>query len=422
MSNALAIATVTETLRNLLTQYIDGAQVTGAWVSTVSPDQPHSQLAIPGINIFLYQITPNAALRNQDLPTRTQDGTLLRKPQAAVDLHYLLTFYGDYATLEPQRLLGAATLALHASPVLPRSLIQAVQAGNPFLHTSNLDTQTEQIRFNPVVFSLEELSKLWSFLLKIDYVLSTAYVASVVLIDADVAVPPTPLPVLSYSLGVQPMRQPVITQVVASPNTPANAGAPIIAGSDVVLLGSNLTAPSGGATQVLIGGVTQTPAAIGPTSITVTLPPGLAAGTQTAQVMQPLALGVPPVLHPGTGGASGIAAFVLNPIIAPTSPPGGYAISVIPSFGSPPDPAIVVTVIPTVQTGQRVLLQLLPQASPPAGTRLFDGGTLIAPSDTLTIPIPDLPPGTYAVQVLVDGAESPLFGPGGVLAAPLITV
>jgi hypothetical protein len=422
MSNALAIAAVTETLRNLLTQYIEGAQVNGAWVSAVSPDQPHSQLAIPGINIFLYQITPNAALRNQDLPTRTHGahgGTLLRKPQAAVDLHYLLTFYGDYATLEPERLLGAATLALHASPVLPRSLIQSVQSSNVFLHTSNLDTQTEHIRFTPIVFSLEELSKLWSFLLKIDYVLSTAYIASVVLIDADDPLPPTPLPVLSYSVGVQPMRQPVITQVVASPT----AGAPITAGSDIALLGSNLTAPSGGATQVLIGGIAQTPAAIGPTRITLTLPGGLAAGTQTAQVMQPLLLGVPPVLHPGTGGASGISAFVLNPVIAPGSPPGSYAISEIPAFGSPPAPAIAVTVIPTVQTGQRVLLQLLPQASPPAGTRLFDGGTLTAPSDTLTIPIPDLPSGTYAVRVLVDGAESPLvLGAGGVPVAPLITL
>jgi Pvc16 N-terminal domain/IPT/TIG domain len=419
MSNALAIATVTETLRNLLMQYIDAAQVTGAQVSTISPDQPHGQLAIPGINIFLYQITPNAALRNQDLPTRTHGGTLLKKPQAAVDLHYLLTFYGDYATLEPQRLLGAATLALHASPVLPRSLIQAVQTGNTFLNTSNLDTQTEQIRFNPVVFSLEELSKLWSFLLKIDYVLSTAYVASVVLIDADVPMPATPLPAVSYSLGMQAMRQPVITQVVASPI----AGAPITAGSDITIIGSNLTARSGGATQVLIDGIAQTPASITPGSITLTLPGGLAAGAQTAQVMQPLMLGMPPVLHPGTGATSGIAAFVLSPMIAPGSPPGSYAISVVPGFGSPPGPAIEVSVIPAVQTGQRAVLQLLPLASPASGARLFDGGTQTASSGTLTIPILDLPSGTYAVRVLVDGAQSPLvLGAGGVPAAPLITV
>ena len=40
--------------------------------------------------------------------------------------------------------------------------------------------------------------------------------------------------------------------------------------------------------------------------------------------------------------------------------------------------------------------------------QMFDGGTLQADSDTLTIPIPGLPTGTYLVRVLIDGAESPL--------------
>jgi hypothetical protein len=406
MSNALAIAAVTETLRDLLSHGIEVAQVNNALVTTTSPDQT-ANIANPGVNIFLYQVSPNAALRNADLPTRAANGSLLRKPQTALDLHYLLTFYGDYNALEPQRLLGAATLALHAHPTLSRSQIQAVQSANTFLNTSNLDTQSELIRFTPIAFTLEELSKLWSFLLKVDYVLSTAYVASVVLIEDEDATPlPPPLPVLSYRIGAQPTRQPVITQVVASPKS----GAPITAGSDIALIGRNLTAPSGGATQVLISGATQMPAAIGPTRITLTLPAGLAAGPQTAQVMQPLLLGVPPVLHPSTGSASGIATFVLNPTIAAGSPPGAYAISVESGVGSPPGTAIVVTVIPTVRVGQRVLLQLLPQASPPTAPRLFDGGTLTADSATVTFAVPDLPSGTYLVRILVDGAESPLTG------------
>src|SRR4029077_3004375 len=88
--------------------------------------------------------------------------------------------------------------------------------------------------------------------------------------------PPPPLPALSYNLGVQTMRQPVITQVSAA----SQPGAPITAGSDIILSGRNLTAPSRGATQVLIHGVAQTPAAIGPTSITLMLPGNLAAGPQ----------------------------------------------------------------------------------------------------------------------------------------------
>jgi hypothetical protein len=417
MSNALAIAAVTETLVNLLTNHIDNANVQGAWVSATSPDQKPPSLAFPGINVFLYQITPNNALRNADLPTRTTDGSLLRKPQAAVDLHYLLTFNGDYSTLEPQRLLGSATLALHANPTLPRSLIQSVQTNNSFLNTSNLDTQSQLIRFTPIVFSLEELSKLWSFLLKIDYTLSTAYVASVVLIETDDPVPPEPLPVLSYGLQVLPMRTPVITQIVASPAP----NAPITAGSTIIVRGHDFIGSSGETTQIVIGGVAQIPGAIGQRQLTVTLPAGLAAGSQTVQVVQPLLLGSPPVPHPGTGNASAPFGFMLTPMIAPSSPPGGFAISVNPAFGSPPGPAIVVTVIPTIQAGQRVLLHLLPQSSPPAaGPQLFDGGTLTAASDTVTIPIPGAASGQYRVQVLVDGAESSLLpGPGGV---PSVTI
>jgi len=419
MSSVQAIAAVTETLRNLLAPYVASA-VSGATVSAASPDPPSGALANPGVNIFLYQIAPNAALRNRDLPTRTRDGTLLSQPQAAIDLHYLLTFYGDYTALEPERILGAVALALHANPVLPRSLILSTENSLSFLSGTNLDAQSEVIRFTPLVFTLEEMSKLWSFLLKTDYVLSTAYVASVVLIDANEPLPPPPLPVQTYRLNARPLSLPAITQVVASPNP----GAPITAGSDIALIGTNLTAPPGGATQILIGGIAQTPASIAPTRITLALPAGLSAGSQTAQVMQPLMLGIPPVLHPGTGGASGIATFVLNPIIAPGSLPGSYALSVNPSFGSPPEPALVVSVIPTVRAGQRVLLQLLPQTSPPAAAgRLFDGGTLTADSDTVTIPVPGLATGTYAVRVLVDGAESALvLGPGRAPIAPLVTV
>jgi hypothetical protein len=422
MSNELAVAAVTETLKDLISTPVGNA-VTGAQVGTFSPDDTANLLTVkPGVNIFLYQVSPNAALRNADLPTRTQDGTLQRKPQAALDLHYLLTYYGDYSVLEPQRLLGAVVKTLHAYPTLSRTRIQEVQ-NNPqtqFLKTSNLDTQSELVRFTPIAFTLEELSKLWSFLLKVDYVLSTAYVASVVLIEEDDRQPvPPPLPVLTYQLAVAPFRQPIIARVVASPN----ASASIVAGSQIQLLGQNLAAPAGGATQVVIGGVTQAPSLIQPTAITLTLSAGLAAGQQTAQVMQPAVLGMPPVPHPGTGAMSGIATFVLSPMIAPGSPPGSFAIGVEHGVGSPPGTAIVATVIPTARKGQRVLLQLLPRASPPAGAILLDGGVLTADSDTLTFPASTLPSGQYLAQVLVDGAISALAtGPGGVPTGPLVNL
>ena len=58
-----------------------------------------------GINIFLYQVTTNAALAGNMLPVRRGDGSLLNRPEQALDLHYLLTFSGDEKALEPQRML-----------------------------------------------------------------------------------------------------------------------------------------------------------------------------------------------------------------------------------------------------------------------------------------------------------------------------
>src|ERR1044072_3091914 len=114
MSNYLAVATVTGTLQHVLSQA--AAAVPGAKVSTARPGGAEPAAREPAINVFLYQVTPNAAYRNCDLPTRRANGTLIQRPQAALTLHYLLSFYGDENNLEPQRLLGAGGRPMHAQP------------------------------------------------------------------------------------------------------------------------------------------------------------------------------------------------------------------------------------------------------------------------------------------------------------------
>ena len=199
-----------------------------------------AHLPSPGVNAFLYQVAPNVALRNSDLPTRAPDGTLLQRPQAALDLFYLITFYGDDLQLEQQRLLGAVTLALHAQPWLKTADIVAAQ-GAPYLAGADLANQTERVRFRPINFSLEELSKLWSFLLKTDYVLSAAYVASVVLIDTSDATPPPALPVLQPKLVVLPVRPPVITAIAPV----AGPGGAIVPGAQINVIGVRPIGPCG---------------------------------------------------------------------------------------------------------------------------------------------------------------------------------
>ena len=161
MSNFLAIATVTATLQRFL-QSVVGTDVPGAKANTARPDAPGSGVPQIGVNIFLYQVTPNAALRNADLPTRNAAGQAGQRPVAALDLHYLLTFYGNDGQLEPQRVLGSVVRSLHAQPLLTRQMIRdtVTDPAYSYLATSNLADAVDPVRFSPLSFSLEELSKL----------------------------------------------------------------------------------------------------------------------------------------------------------------------------------------------------------------------------------------------------------------------
>jgi Pvc16 N-terminal domain len=425
MSNALAIATVTETLLQQLSGALGGANVAGAQVTALRPDS--ATLPNPGVNIFLFQVLPNISFRNSDLPTRRADGTLLRRPQVALDLHYLLTFYGDDSTLEQQRLLGAVARKLHANPVLQRSDIQLAQSSVTFLNGSDLASQVELVRFTPIHFSVEELSKLWSVFLKTDYVLSVAYVASVVLIETDDVPPPPPLPVLASNLYVLPFAQPVIMQIISA----VGGGAPILPGSQIVLIGRNFlpspvsaSSPLAGI-RIVIGQNQLAPDSASSSQVMVTLPPGLPAGGQTVQVVQLLQIGTPPAPHTA-GFQSDLAAFVLHPAIRPGSVPGTFQISVQQEAGSPPVSVLTATIDPTVQPGQRALLELITAGSPQA-VLLFDAGPITSATNSvsfsLTLAGQGVAPGQYLVRVRINGAESSLaLDPSGNPIGPMITL
>ncbi|HEY4386522.1 MAG TPA: DUF4255 domain-containing protein [Ktedonobacteraceae bacterium] len=191
MSNYLAIATVTVALRDIL-QDVALTAVPGAVVTTQRPeDINNAGQDKAGINLYLYQVTPNPDWMNNDLPMRDAVGRLLQRPQTALNLDYLLSFHGAELEMEPQRLLGSTVVRLHAQPFLPLVAIQDTIQHTSYLAQSDLFNQSERVKFSPLNFNLEELSKLWSVFFQIPYRLSVAYRASVVLLEEQEQIPET---------------------------------------------------------------------------------------------------------------------------------------------------------------------------------------------------------------------------------------
>lgn len=410
MSNFLAIATVTATLSQLIQTAI-GADVDGATVSMVRPDgNGGNNVPDIGVNLYLYQITPNIAWRNADLPSRNSDGQMVQRPRAAFDLHYLLTFYGNEAQLEPQRLAGSVVRTLHTQPLLTRQMIQSTitSASFNYLANSDLADEIEMVKFTPFPLSLEDLSKLWSVFFQTPYTLSLAYQGMVVFIESAQVARPA-LPVRERNIYVRSFHQPVIEKVESQ----VGEDQPIVMGSTLLIRGKRLR---GDVTRVRVGGVEVTPApqSISDTEIAVPIPATLRAGVQGVQVSHQILMGTPPLPHSGI--ESNVAAFVLRPTIN-RRPDDSDDITVSPPVVAPDQTRsadVFVVVTPRVSAGQRtVLLMNELNAAQQARSYSFANRPLTLPpgqtdTDTITFHISGVAAGQYLARVQVDGAESPL--------------
>ncbi len=383
MSNYLAIATTTAALQQVLLTPVSNA-VGSAVVGFNRPDAASS--TTPLVNIFLYQITPNAAYRNADLPTRRGDGSLVQRPQAAFDLHYLFTFHGNDAQLEPQRLLGAVATTLHSQPLLSADNINSAVTTFGFLAGSGLDSQIERIRFTPTALSLEEFSKLWSVFFQVEYSLSAAYQASVVLMESsDTPVPAKP--VLQPNLYVVPFNSPYVSQIVAQD------GKPITSASTILIQGTHLMSPN---TFILIEDQELTASASSDTQLTLAIPTTLHAGVKALQVLQKLDMGTPATTH--RGFESNVAAFVLHPTVTSAT-----AVTAV-SGGTD----VTVSLAPNIGIGQRAVLLLDNVTATPPISYASQATVSIADASSIVINILNVPTGTYLVRVQIDGAESQL--------------
>lgn len=418
MSSPLAIGGVSAVLRNLLDNgIIDvGAALGSVKVSAVAPDT--IKLDVPGhpasLNLFLYRVAPNQGLWNAGLPSYSSNGSRQTNPPLALNLHYLLTAYGD-SDFEAEILLGYAMHVLHERPVLDRAAIRLALNPSPLgpsilppayqaLEASDLADQIEAVTVTMEPMDTEELSKLWSAT-QAHYRPSAAYVVSTVLIEST---KPTrsALPVLSRGpvdpvtgrdrgVVVEPNLLPPYPTVVSVVRKGFEAQPAFRLGETLLLKGHHLegTAVVASFSHPLL----DTPRTINlgintdGSVVEVKLP-----ATVAAQQNWPAGVWTVGVdlIRPGEAvtRTSNVAAMLLAPI---------------PSLAPAP------TMVRNAATGAlTVTMDVGPRVRPSQAASLALGAATAqasphpAATSSLTFVFGNVPPGAQWVRLLVDGVES----------------
>jgi hypothetical protein len=397
MSSALALSAVTAVLQQSLSFLYTTSSVVGTInVSAIAPDVVESKYGIgatasPMVNLFLHQVTPNAAWRNIDLPSVAADGaTRIKNPPLALDLHYLLTAYASQDT-EAEALLGYAILLLHENPILPRAVITNIlatlpsNAYNNALKAAGVDAQIEMIKLAPATLGREEMAWLWTAL-KADYRPTFPFQASVVLMRND---NPTAysLPVLTRNINVQAGG---VAQLFAV--EPPNDQSAAVAGDTVKITGASLS----GASAIALAN----PA----TNVSYQFAPAINHISATLLSFQ-----VPDVPAQMPCGVCQVNLLFTDASGNVTQQTNALTLGIGLNIAAAPTPAaatsgggtlITLTCDPQVQTGQRVSLIM--------GQYMTAAQTFTGPTASLSFQFPSvLPAQTFAARLVVDGVVTP---------------
>jgi hypothetical protein len=127
----LVLADLDATLEALLKKELPAAIVAGTAISFEAPDAGFTAggVALPAIDLFLYDVRENAALRsNQWALEKPANGAPLRRPPATrVDCSYLVTAWasgdGPSPAQDEHRLLAEVLKVLVRVPLVPDNLL-----------------------------------------------------------------------------------------------------------------------------------------------------------------------------------------------------------------------------------------------------------------------------------------------------------
>ncbi len=446
MTNALGIAAVTAVLKDRLNNaVIDADVVEGVRVSARPPEFLRRTGAEPSnrLNLFLYRVERNQGWINECLPERRVSGERVARSYLALDLHYLMSAYGDNDMIA-EILLGYGMQVLHETPFLDREAIRrSLGTGNvdadilpgefKVLSPANLADQVEQVKLTHHSLPPEEEWRLWSAL-NTGLRPSATYKASVVLIESDVSTQ-SALPVRQARIGVEQIRRPHIDRLQSSimAGTPPLDRAPIRRGHVVILHGSGLR---GTDTVVRLGPLDVAPAAgdVTDTKILVVLPNELDPGLVSAQVVhripRPLPLGTPDLDPAPQGDDTPMIGELSNAVAIPLSvgvaPQGATDTAAIAVAGGVASGDLVVQFDHPVGARQRISLSLNEFDAPaqrPAHAFTVDASAPapdVARLASATFALAGIPAAEYLVRIGIDGVDSELFVENGRFARPRI--
>src|SRR5215208_4044600 len=332
MSDFRAIGGVSASLRNLLRDRMEDP----VDATIAPPDVTVTNVTGRRLNLYLYQVTENGHLKNQEIPGQGHPGAY-GHPPLSLDLHYLLTAHGTAETeadsdLEAQQILGDAMRVLHDLPVVTDQLrittptVPGKVVGDPILDT-NLLGAFERVKITLQPVTLEDLSKIWTALPQANFRRSVAYQVSVVQIESQrtrrfpkpVGEPP---PAGPRVLAI-PFRSPRIGDIrVRRPGDPPDSERPFAYAridDALIVRGRNFASDT---TRVLLGTVDATDQITlsRDERIDVTIPDNTALqpGPQPVKVVLDVMMGEPPRSH--LGFQSNLAVFMLVPRISALAP------------------------------------------------------------------------------------------------------
>jgi hypothetical protein len=393
MSTYKSIAAVSQSLANLLGDRMSEA----ATVTLAPPDVQVDHVNGPRLNIYLYHLSENPYLKNQEIPGDGYAGAY-GHPPLSLNLHYIFTAFGASETgvdadMQAQHILGDAMRVVHDFAIISPDLLQQKAPGKTILDTLLLD-EFEQIKVVLQPKSLEEISKIWTALPRVNFRRSVTYDVSVVQVASRQA-RSVGLPVRERRVYALAMRSPHIDEAFRQPLLLGVKAPAVEEGETLRLIGSNFQAPD---TVVTIDGVAATLSSVQNEQIDLVVPTGqLAIGVHSLQVTRNVMLtvidGQPPVSRGGfTSNAVGIQ--LLPKITGPANISAAGVITV------PVQPAVKAPQTRTLLLGDHEV-----PAVPPAGGA--------PPTSNVAFQLPQppndpVPAGKYLMRVRVDGSESRL--------------